>query len=421
MVIKLYSHQEKALELAKPFKKVLFSLDLGLGKTFCCTEKMKTIPFKYALVVVPKSLVNQWCKHIDTHYPQWNWIDFTAKKRKPIDKNRPNVVVVNYDLIFRRPELQNLYHYDKNWVLVLDEAVAISNPSAKRTKTIMKMKCDNLIMLSGSVSKGHAENLYTLTKMLGWAIDKKTFWDNFIITKEWQNPSMRFPIKLIVGYKNQDGLKQKMRELGTIFMKAEDTLQLPEQTFIDFGVNISKEYKNFKKSRIIVLENGKELVGDCSLSMLLCERLLCGAYSKDKINAFRDLLESTDKRIIVFYNFWEEYDRLVEVVKDLNRPLSEVNGRTRDLENYENCDDSVTLVNYAAGSSGLNLQKANIMIYFTPPLSVEFATQSAKRIHRIGTTKPCVYYRMICENSVEEKIYESLKKGKDFIDYLYEE
>ena len=92
---------------------------------------MKTIPFKYALVVVPKSLVNQWCKHIDIHYPQWNWIDFTAKKRKPIDKNRPNVVVVNYDLIFRRPELQNLYKFDKNWVLVLDEVVALSNPSAK--------------------------------------------------------------------------------------------------------------------------------------------------------------------------------------------------------------------------------------------------------------------------------------------------
>ena len=421
MAIKLYPHQEKALELAKPFKKVLFSLDLGLGKTFCCTEKMKTIPFKYALVVVPKSLVNQWCKHIDTHYPQWNWIDFTAKKRKSIDKNRPNVVVVNYDLIFRRPELQNLYKFDKNWVLVLDEAVAISNSSAKRTKTIMKMKCDNLIMLSGSVSKGHAENLYTLTKMLGWAIDKKTFWDNFIITKEFQKQGMRFPIKLIVGYKNQDGLKQKMRELGTIFMKTEDVLQLPEQTFIDFGVNISKEYKSFKKSRIITLENGKELVGDCSLTKLLGERLLCGAYNQDKINAFRELLESTDNRVIVFYNFWEEYDKLVEVVNELKRPLSEVNGRTRNLENYENCDDSVTLVNYAAGSSGLNLQKANIMIYFTPPLSVEFATQSAKRIHRIGQLNNCRYYRMICENSVEEKIYESLKKGKDFIDYLYEE
>lgn len=420
-MIKLYPHQEKSLELAKPFKKVLFSLDLGLGKTFCATEKLKTIPFKYALVVVPKSLVNQWCKHMDKYYPQWNWIDFTAKKRKPIDKERPNVVVVNYDLIFRRPELQNLYKYDKNWVLVLDEAVAISNPSAKRTKTIMKMKCDNLLMLSGSVSKGHAENLYTLVKMLGWDITKKEFWDRYIITKEWQNSAMRFPIKLIVGYKNQDELKQKMREMGTIFMKAEDTLQLPEQTFIDFGVNISKEYKVFKKDRIIALENGKELVGDCSLSKLLCERLLCGAYSKDKINAFRDLLESTDKRVIVFYNFWEEYDRLVEVVKDLNRPLSAVNGKERDLDNYENCDDSVTLVNFFAGSSGLNLQKANIMVYFTPPLSAEHYVQSAKRIHRIGQEHNCRYYRMICENSVEEKIYASLKKGKDFIDYLYQE
>ena len=182
MEMNLYPHQKQALEMAKPFKKVLLSLDLGLGKTFVCTEKMKTIPFKYALVVVPKSLVNQWCKHIEMYYPQWNCIDFTAKKRKSIDKTRPNVVIVNYDLVFRRPELQNFYKYDKDWVLILDECVAISNPSAKRTKVIMRMRCDNLIMLSGSVSKGHAENLYTLTKMLGWNIDKKIFWDNFIFS-----------------------------------------------------------------------------------------------------------------------------------------------------------------------------------------------------------------------------------------------
>ena len=109
------------------------------------------------------------------------------------------------------------------------------------------------------------------------------------------------------------------------------------------------------------------------------------------------------------------------MVKELNRPLSAVNGKERDLDNYENCDDSVTLVNFFAGSSGLNLQKANIMIYFTPPLSAEHYVQSAKRIHRIGQKYNCRYYRMICENSVEEKIYASLKKGKDFIDYLYEE
>lgn len=382
---------------------------------------MKTIPFKYALVVVPKSLINQWCKHIETYYPQWNCIDFTAKKRKDIDKTRPNVVIVNYDLVFRRPELQNFYKYDKNWVLVLDEAVAISNPTAKRTKAIMRMKCDNLLMLSGSVSKGHAENLYTLAKMLGSSITKKEFWDRYIIVADFQRPNMRFPIKIIKGYKRQDELRQRMRELGTIFMKTEGILSLPEQTFVNLDINTSKEYKRFLKDRIITLENGKELIGDCSLSKLLCERLLCGAYSKDKINAFRELLGSTDKRVIVFYNFWEEYDKLVEVVNELKKPLSEVNGRTRDLENYENYEDSVTLANFFAGSSGLNLQKANIMVYFTPPLSAEHYVQSIKRIHRIGTTKPCVYYRMICENSVEEKIYESLKKGKDFIDYLYQE
>jgi SNF2 family DNA or RNA helicase len=285
----------------------------------------------------------------------------------------------------------------------------------------MKMPCDNLVLLSGSISKGKAENLYTIVKMLGGKYTLKQFYDKYIIQREMVIRGQRFPIKIITGYKNQDILKQELRDLGTVFMKTEDCVSLPTQTFIDLGINTSKEYKTFKKDRIVTLECGKELVGDCSLTKLLSERLLCGAYSVDKLNAFKELLESTDRRCIVFYNFWEEYEKLVEIIKKLDRPLSEINGRVRDMDNYEKYDNSVTLINYAAGSSGINAQKANIIIYYTPPLSAEFYTQSIKRIHRIGQESPCTYYRMVCENSREVDIYEDLKKGRDYIVYLYEE
>jgi SNF2 family DNA or RNA helicase len=68
---------------------------------------------------------------------------------------------------------------------------------------------------------------------------------------------------------------------------------------------------------------------------------------------------------------------------------------------------------------GLNLQKANIIVYFTLPLMSEHFEQSKKRIHRIGQTKSCFYYQMICKNTIEEDIYETLKMRKDFTDELF--
>ena len=68
---------------------------------------------------------------------------------------------------------------------------------------------------------------------------------------------------------------------------------------------------------------------------------------------------------------------------------------------------------------GLNLQKANKIIYFTPPLSSELYEQSKKRIHRIGQNKTCFYYNLIVENSIEKTIYATLKKRMDYTDALF--
>lgn len=70
---------------------------------------------------------------------------------------------------------------------------------------------------------------------------------------------------------------------------------------------------------------------------------------------------------------------------------------------------------------GLNLQKANKVIYFTLPKRLELYEQSKKRIHRIGQDKPCFYYLMMCKESVEEDIYNALKMRKDFTDKLFNE
>lgn len=151
-------------------------------------------------------------------------------------------------------------------------------------------------------------------------------------------------------------------------------------------------------------------------------RVSCaGNTAIEKLKAFEDLTNSTNDRLIVFYNFNDEYNLLAEICQKNDKPFSTVNGRIKNLTAYEEADNSITLIQYQAGAMGLNLQKANKVIYFTLPKRLELYEQSKKRIHRIGQDKPCFYYLMMCKESVEEDIYNALKMRKDFTDKLFNE
>jgi SNF2 family DNA or RNA helicase len=102
------------------------------------------------------------------------------------------------------------------------------------------------------------------------------------------------------------------------------------------------------------------------------------------------------------------------------RPFSEVNGTTKNLSHYDKWDNSITFVQYQSGAMGLNLQKADTIIYFSLPLSSELFEQSKKRIHRLGQQNKCTYYIFMCKNSVEQKIYDTLQERKDYTDKLFE-
>jgi SNF2 family DNA or RNA helicase len=224
----------------------------------------------------------------------------------------------------------------------------------------------------------------------------------------------------VLGYKNVDRLKQKFREYGSVFLKTEDVLDLPQQTFTDVLVDAPKEYKKFMKNGIITIDD-VELLGDTQLTKRLRARQICSVYAKAKYEAFEDLLASTNDRLIVFYNFTDELRLLLQLVEETGRASSVVNGRVKDLTAYELYDNSVTFVQYQAGAKGLNLQKANKIIYFSLTEKCEDWMQSQKRIHRIGQDRPCFYYIMKCRGTVEEKIHAALKRGVDYTDELFRE
>ena len=325
------------------------------------------------------------------------------------------VGIINYDLLHRRPELLKL----KNFTLMLDESSLIQNPTAKRTKTLLKLKADNVILLSGTPTDGRYERLWTQAKLLGWDITKKMYYDHYVIEEKRQT-AQGVVYTQILGYKNVERLKSKLREHGAVFMKTEEAIDLPEQRFEKVYCETSKDYKKFVKTKLVEIED-KIFVGDTSLTQRLYMRQLCGVYSKNKLQRFSDILESTSDRLIVFYNFTAELEKMIDICKKLDKPYAVVNGSHKVLAPYENYSDSVTFVQYQAGAMGLNLQKANKVIYYSLPESSALFEQSKKRIHRVGQKNNCLYYILICQNSVEEKILQALEMRKDFTDELFKE
>ncbi|WP_195238600.1 SNF2-related protein [Romboutsia sp. 1001285H_161024_C4] len=409
-MISLYPHQKDVLDKTEDKNRVAYYLDMGLGKTFVGSEKLKALNESANILICQKSKIDDWYKHFKTYYPEYEVIKYNKKIEIP----NKSIIIINYDLVWRRPELSGL----EGFTLMLDESSMIKNTTAERTKFILKLKAKNVILLSGTPVGGKYEELYSQCKLLGWNITKKAFWNTYV---DFVNMNIGgFPMKKVIGYKNIDRLKQKLRDHGAIFMKTEEVINLPEQNFIDIKVPITSEYKKFRRNRVITI-NDTELVGDTSLTKLLYLRQLAGQYNKHKLAALKDLLESTNDRIIIFYNFKAEYEAIQSICNKLERPISAVNGDLKDLTAYEEQDNSVTLVQYQAGAMGINLQKSNKLVYYTLPLSSELFEQSKKRIHRLGQANSCFYYYMLTENSIEQDILEVLNTRRDFTDKLFEE
>lgn len=424
--MQLFPHQQKALEETKDFNRVAYYLDMGLGKTFVGGEKLKEMNALQNIVICQKSKVQDWIEHLEKYYNgDYFILNLTVKKDcdlfRTIVEGKAGLLsenyvvgVINYDLVFRRSYLADMTGFS----LMLDESSIIQNETAKRSKFILKMQPENVILLSGTPTAGKYEKLWSQLRLLGWNISKDLFYKQYVETEWIEDHNSGFKIPHVVGYKNVNRLKKKLAEYGAIFMKSEEVFDLPEQVMVPVHSKPTKEYQKFMRDEVITIE-GREFIGDTTLSHRTYSRMMCSYLNKERVAAFKDLVQSTEDRLIVFYNFNEELNTIQEAIAELERPISIVNGGFKDLTAYEDFDDSVTFVQYQAGAMGLNLQKANKIIYFSPTDRSELHEQSKKRIHRIGQNKTCFYYQMICPGTVEEDILHTLELRKDYTDELF--
>lgn len=446
-VLNFMPHQQQALDQTESFNRCAYYLDMGLGKTFVGAEKMYLLNNDVNLVVCQKSKIDDWVDHFEKYYPDYEVFNLTKKTqvvrfRELIDTStiydykKQIVGVINYDLVYRRSYITHI----KDFTLMLDESSLIQNETTQRAKFILRLQPESVVLLSGTPTSGKYEKLWSQCKLLGWDIKKKAFWASYVDT-EWVEQG-QFKREVVTGYKHVDHLKKKLSQHGAVFMKTQEVIELPEQIEQKIYVKPTKEYRHFMKNGYLVLDTLNliqfkddsdfygndvtprvELVGDNSLTKTLYARQLCGQWHKEKLEAFRDLLESTEDRVIVFYNFNEELTRLRKICEALDREVSFVNGSGRSMYAYECVKNSVTFIQYQAGAMGGNFQKANKIIYYTLPLgkgSCDLWEQSKKRIHRIGQDKSCFYYYLLVKGSFEEKNLAALRKGKELTDELFE-
>lgn len=425
-MIRLLPHQEACLKQLEGKNRVAIYHDMGLGKTFTGSEKMMQLDARVNLIICQKSKVNDWCEHFDLYtdmYHNYNLVyDLTEKKALEAfldvvadhGYTQRIIGIINYDLIFRRPALLKL----KGFTLMLDESSLICNEQAKRSKAILKMNPENVILLSGTPTAGKYEKLWSQCRLLGWDISKKVFWNSYIISK-WVDYG-GFMQQVVTGYKQVEHLKKKLSEHGAVFLKTEEVMNLPEQIEQKIMLKRSPQYNTFVRDGYIDLGDGTEMFGDNTLTKMLYARQLCGQYHQGKLEAFRDLLNSTEDNLVVFYNFNGELEALDRIAREEGRTPGAVNGHQKDeAEGHD-----ILFVQYQAGAYGLNLQGfSNRIIYYSLPLgkgSCDLWEQSKKRIHRIGQNKTCFYYYLLVQNSIETLNLERLKEGQDYTNYLFE-
>lgn len=411
-MMELYNFQKDLLKRIRGRRYAALFVDMGCGKTIMSSEHVMENYYdgETILVVCQKSKVKDWLRHWVDNYDLPVY-DGAAKKYDWVQ--RGGVTVVNYDLVWRRKALRLWQNYH----LIVDESSLLQNDKTKRTKSLLEMKPNtaSITLLSGTpAASGKYENMWSQMRLLNWNITKPQYWDRFVRWHLEQFYSLNYPIKIVDGYKNVEVLKDELRDHGAVFMRAEEAFDLPEQVYQTITVPMTGSYDTFKEDRVIMMEDGEELVGDNPLTYLLRLRQLASVYADEKYEALSDIIETCPDKMIVFYNFQAEGHRIADVCEKLKREYAFINGQIKQEDKFHATDGCVLIAQLAASAYGLNLQDSNRVIYMSLPLSADQYMQSEARIHRIGQKKTCFYTYIMMEDSVENDILATLQTREDY-------
>lgn len=237
-------------------------------------------------------------------------------------------------------------------------------------------------------------------KITGLVKHKTEFYRRFVI----EQPSYSHKGKDIVGYRDTDTL---VRWWSSIALRghAEEFVELPKKQVIDVEIPIRRQrYINMVKTRMD--ENGEPLDSAPKLTWAL------RAYAEMAPEKLLWVVEKVEgvENCLIFVNTIAALEELSIDLKYRGIKHGVWYGKKKD--NFE--DQTVMIVQYQSGGTGLNLQKFSTTIFLSPTYSYTDYHQAVGRTYRTGQTERCTFYQLKAKNTIDEAIYNSLSQKKNF-------
>jgi SNF2 family DNA or RNA helicase len=407
--------------------------DMGLGKTLQAITFLQMIVQRDEtatnLVTVPKSLVFNWTKELEKFAPTLKVLAYYGPQRS-IYKDKIEdyqVIISTYGAI--RSDIQDFKQIKFNYI-ILDESQAIKNPDALVSKSVKLLNAKNRICMSGTPIENNTFDLYSQMDFLnpGMLGGVEFF------KKEYANP---------IDKDKDEFATMQLRKLVYPFIlrrtKEEVAKELPPKVesviYCEMDPKQRKIYDEFKdRYRDMIMGRiEKEGLNNSAMYILegllklrqICDSpaLLSGDTKYENHSAKIDELipriaeDSGRHKILIFSQFLDMLDLIRQELERLQIGYEYLDGQTTDrmerVENFQSNDECrVFLMSLKAGGVGLNLTAADYVYLIDPWWNPAVEAQAIDRAHRIGQEKSVFAYKMICKDTVEEKILALQEKKK---------
>jgi superfamily II DNA or RNA helicase len=402
--------------------------DMGLGKTvqaLALLTKAKEVEGQApSLIVCPTSVLSVWKQEVAKWAPSlsvliWHGSDRSENRRL---LKRSDVVVTSYALL--RRDIEELKKIRFRYV-ILDEAQYIKNWTTSTARSAKELKADHKLALSGTPVENHLLDLWAVFDFLapGFLGKLGEFQKNYVKPIEDGDP------------KRLEDLRVRVRPFIMRRKKEDVATELPAKTeqviFCHFGKTQLGLYNRILKAakaeitgRINDAGIDKSqmtiLAALTRLRQVCCDPHLLGLPEGStippsaKLEAFKELISDaigSGRKCLVFSQFVEMQKLLGHALDELEIPYLWLHGGTKNREElvaeFQSKDGPpVFLISLKAGGSGLTLTEADTVIHYDPWWNPAVEDQATDRAHRIGQDKPVMVYRLVIEDTVEQKMVE---------------
>lgn len=407
--------QEGVIWLAKMRKNgtgCLLADDMGLGKTIQVLAHLATLEDckgKY-LVICPASLTSNWENEINKFTPQ-----LFSK-----------IEIVSYEAVRLHTDYFSGNQYD---TIIVDEGQFVKNDNTQRHKAIGELLCKYMIILSGTPIENSIDEIWAQFKLLipetEVVFNKVKAFDVQDDNRRWVELSKLFLSPFILRRTKDEVLKNLPRKFE-------------KNIFIELSENEYRVYESLKNTFIKAIDTGVSgrinsiaLEGllrlrQCCISLNLLPKSLThkGYVKSTKIEFAVKMIErfiAEGHKTLVFSQFTSALDELtIRLTQDSIKPLV-LTGNTRNrqllVDSFQNDEtNKVFLISLKAGGTGLNLTAADRVILLDDWWNPAVENQAFARAHRIGQCNEVEVYRLVCQNTVEEKMLELHKNKKEMSD-----